>query len=331
MPLVETDPPEEAPAREPSVLEDGVYLDLPEDVYHNATALGSGDMRRLAVSPPDFWFNSKMNPLWHPDDSLTPAKIVGTAAHVMVLYGREEFDRRYGATDYPGNIKAGQTERRRLREAGRIPIHREEWERIYQIGGIIRANPTLAQAFSGGAASEVSVFWTSPDGIKKKCRIDYLKTRASVDLKTVTNRHEGMSFVQACRQSIATYNYPLQAEHYREGRDMMAGLVRDGRLWDGVDGSRLGVGDCDKRLTECIESKTHAFVIVFVQKTGAPLTWACSLSRGNGILDIARRMIERAEDNWRMYMEKFGRETPWLLEEPLDEISVEELPTWWAR
>jgi hypothetical protein len=63
-----------------------------------------------------------------------------------------------------------------------------------------------------------------------------------------------------------------------------------------------------------------------VQKTGAPLTHGFSLSKGNGVLDLARRKIEKAEDNWRFYMEKFGADVPWLLEEPLDELAVEELP-----
>jgi hypothetical protein len=206
-------------------LPDGIYLDLPEDTYHNATALGSGDIRRLAVSPEDFWFESKYNPLWSPEDSSTPSKTFGTAAHAMVLYGPSEFERRYGVTDFPGNIKAGIEDRKRLREEGRIPLKRSEWERIQQIGAIVRANPVLAEAFSGGIASEVSIFWTA-DGIQKKARIDYLKRRASVDLKTISPKHEGRSFVASCRDAMAAYNYPVQAAHYIEARQHMAELSK---------------------------------------------------------------------------------------------------------
>jgi hypothetical protein len=215
----------------PLYLDDGVYLNLDEASYHNASALGSGDIRRLAVSPPDFWFNSKMNPLWSPEDSETPAKIVGTATHVMVLYGADEFNRRYAFTEFPGNIKAGIAERDRIRAQGKVPIKQDDWQRIHQVGAIVRANPVLTNAFSGGAAAEVSVVWTSASGIQKKCRIDYLKQRASVDLKTITNRHENMDFVTACRHSIAAYDYPdtgraLSRRPRADGR-----LIADGRLF----------------------------------------------------------------------------------------------------
>lgn len=307
----------------PLVIEDGVYLDLPENDYHDATALGSGDIRRLAVSPPDFWFNSKMNPLWEPDNDQTPAKKIGTATHVMVLYGADEFNRRYAPTDHPGNRREGIDEVKRILAAGKTPIKRDDWTRIHMAGSIVRGNPELAKAFSGGAASEVSVFWTGASGIQKKCRIDYLKLRASVDLKTIANKHEGMDFVTACRHSIATYNYPVQGEHYREGREQMARLIKAGKLFYR--------SEPDDGLVKAANAKEFAFVIVFVQKTGAPLTWGCTLSRGNTVLDLARKTIERAEENWRFYMERFGRDVPWLLEEKLDELAVEELPAWWAR
>lgn len=311
-----------------TILSDGVYLDLPEDTYHNATALGSGDIRRLAVSPEDFWFESKYNPLWRPEDSDTPAKTFGTAAHVMVLYGPTEFERRYAPTAFPGNIKAGIAERKEIREVGRIPLKQAEWERIQQIGAIVRSNPVLAEAFSNGLASELSVFWTA-DGIQRKCRIDYLKRRASVDLKTISPKHEGRSFVASCRDAIASYNYPVQAAHYIEGRQHMAGLIEAGEVYagEGVPSSILYRRD---DLLKAAKSE-HAFVIVFVQSSGAPLTHGFSFSPGNGVLDIARKTIEQAIHNWETYTERFGLETPWLLSEPLDELAVEELPAWWGR
>lgn len=317
------------------VLPDGIYLNLAESTYHNATALGSGDMRRLAVSPPDFWFNSKMNPLWEEDDAATPAKIVGSATHAMVLYGMAEFMKHYAFTRFPGNRKDGIEERKRIRDSGRIPIKAADYERIQQVGAIVRGNRVLANAFSGGIATEISIFWTGDSGIQKKCRIDYLKQRASVDLKTITNTSDHMDFVTACRHAIASYDYPVQAEHYREGREQMARLIDENMIYlDEVHTETLAipagmysaVGD----LRRAAQSE-FAFVMIFVQKTGAPLTHGVKLSKGNGVLDLARRKIERAEDNWRWYMDRFGADTPWLLEEPLDELSVEELPAWWGR
>lgn len=319
---------ESTPSGTPLSIPDGVYLDLAEDDYHDATALGSSDIRRLAVSPEEFWFESKFNPLWKPNKP-TPALKIGTATHVMVLYGSDEFNRRYAPTDFPGNVKAGKDEVARILAAGKIPLKRDDWQRIHMTGAIVRGNPHLANAFSGGAASEVSVFWTGENRIQKKCRIDYLKPRASVDLKTVSNSIEGTSFVSACRRSIATYDYPVQAEHYREGREQMARLISAKKIFGKPkDGSDEFISP---RLIECARSKEFAFVIVFVNKGNAPLSWACSLSRGNGVLDLARRSIEKAEYNWQTYMERFGAATPWLLAEPVEELDISDLPQWWAR
>jgi hypothetical protein len=322
---------------QPITIPDGIYIDLPEEDYHNATALGSSDIRKLAVNPEDFWFESKMNPLWEPDEQdEKEALVVGAATHVMVLYGRSEFERRYGPCDFPGNRKLGIEERKRVREAGKIPLKRQHWDRIELAGGIFRGNRYLKEAFSGGVATEISVFWTV-DGLQKKCRIDYLKQRATVDLKTIANKHEGMSFKGACRLSIAAYNYPVQAEHYREGREQMFRLAKADDIYVGRGRVRTSEIPDDEfqgqigKILLAARSKDFAFVIVFVQKTRAPLTWATKLSRGNGVLDVARKMIERAEENYRRYMESCGPDVPWLLEEPVGELAGEELPTWWGR
>jgi len=313
----------------------GIYFYLPEQIYHDDVALGSGAMKRLAYSPEDFWFESKMNPLWQ-SDAPTPAQKYGTALHKMVLEGRQAFEGCYAPVDFPGNVKAGTDERKRVEGDGKLWVKREDWERIQQQGAVIRANPVLAEAFDGGVGSEVSIFWMSKSGIKKKCRIDKLKLRASVDLKSVTNTRN-IDFPEACRRSIHEYGSHVQAEHYREGREQIAALARaDAVFMHDPAGKTIALGSPTTDALERIAAQTaFAWVLVFCQSTGAPLTWgtkmSCSPAMKNPLLEIAAGVIAKAEDNYKRYMEKFGPETPWLLSAPLEELHLEDFPEWMFR
>lgn len=306
--------------RRPDPIAPGVYFGMPDSIYHADEALGSGDMKRLSYSPADYWFESPLNPLHEIDSDPTPAQIFGKAVHMNVLEGRVKFERHYGACEFPGNIKAGKLEREAIAASGKIAIKREDYDRIQQAGATMRANPELANAFSGGY-SEVSVFWDS-GGIRKKARLDYVKPRATVDLKSIRNSR-AINFVEACRRAIAEYRYDIQVAHYAEGREAMRRLIAQGAIHNPP-------GD-DAWLQAVASNEHYAWVFVFWQAEGAPLTWATKISPANGILDVARTAIVRAEENYRSHMERFGRDTPWLIAEPIDELAIEDMPSWWAR
>lgn len=77
-------------------LPDGIYFNLPEDVYHKVEALGSTDIGNLNISPADFWKNSWFNPDnekedGEEDEDATKAQILGRAYHVARLEP-ERFD-----------------------------------------------------------------------------------------------------------------------------------------------------------------------------------------------------------------------------------------------
>lgn len=69
----------------------------------------------------------------------------------------------------------------------------------------VTANPHLRQAFQGGVA-EVSVVWIE-DGVRYKSRIDYLKPKMALDLKSMFNR-AGRAVDDAIRMAIAEYLRP---------------------------------------------------------------------------------------------------------------------------
>jgi hypothetical protein len=299
------------------LFDDGVYFDLCDEAYHADPALGSSDMKKLATSPADYWWGSEFNRFRDPDKE-TPARIIGRAVHRYVLEGRSAFLQDYAPHELSGTTREAKAEKAAIIESGRTPIKRADFDRILAAGEVIRANPQLAPAFDGGRP-EVSVFWTR-DGIRRKARIDYLKPRANVDLKSISNIRE-LPFPVACRRAIASYRYDVQAVHYLEARQAMRQLVADGAV----------AGDHDPEwLRACVASETYAHVVVFWQKENSPLTWGATLSEGNPILEVARNSILRAEENWRRLVANFGFDTPWLESQPLEELDMSEMPGWYA-
>lgn len=298
----------------------GIYFGLDEDTYHTDLAIGSTDIRKLSYSPHDYWFCSAMNDEREVEDTSTPAQIFGRGVHKMVLEGQQSFEGAFAPCEHPGNVKAGKEERAAIEATGKVPLKADDFNRILAAGSAISANPHLGEAFNNGV-SEVSVFWETADGIPKKARFDFLKTRAIVDLKSIRNSRS-IGFVEACRRSLAEWNYPVQAEHYREGRNAMAALVDAGEVH----------GDHDIAWLRAVaDNADWAFVFCFWQAEGAPLTWATMLSPGNPVFDIARSTISAAEANYADFMSRFGPEKPWLLEEPLTELDISHLPAWWGR
>lgn len=298
----------------------GIYFGLDEAPYHADLALGSSDMRLLSYSPHDYWFGSALNPDREVEDKSTPAQIFGRGVHKMLLEGQQAFEGQFAATEHPGSTKAGKAEREEIEAAGKTPLKREDFDRILGAGQAFAASPVLRDAFTAGV-SEVSVFWETADGIPKKARFDFLKTRAIVDLKSIRNSRS-IGFVEACRRALAEWNYPAQAAHYREGREAMAALVDAGAVHGDHDSAWLrAVADNDE----------WAFVFVFWQAEGAPLTWATMLSPGNPVLTVARTTLDMAETNYAEMMATYGPAQPWLIQAPLAELEIAELPAWWGR
>lgn len=83
---------------QPQQITAGLYFGMPEDLYHAIPALSSTGMKNLLVSPPDFWFNSWLNPLRAEDaedDEAKEWRIFGRASHTRILEGKEIFDTLY--------------------------------------------------------------------------------------------------------------------------------------------------------------------------------------------------------------------------------------------
>jgi len=82
------------------VLADGVYLNLPEELYFGQDALGSTDLADLWLYREGWWWKSRHNPRRKRDDS-SKAKLFGSAAHTMLLEGLPAFNERWAVEPDP--------------------------------------------------------------------------------------------------------------------------------------------------------------------------------------------------------------------------------------
>lgn len=344
----------------PDPIEPGIYFGFDEDKYHAAPWLGSGDHKRLRESPPDFWWNSWMNPLREADKE-TDARILGSAIHAYVLQGREIFDKQYARSraDDPDVLKTVAEIKNWIiahpefdmstkipgRKDGAIAlaqaldpevevlefIEQQEQERGRKIlpakgydrcliAGSMIAKNPGLETAWQGGYPEVAIFWRDAAGTPCKCLLDYLKPRGIGDLKSVGNP-SGRDFPGACRIAFADYRYDMQAAHYLDGRRQLPGFVKEGRVFGEVDPDWL------KRTAKVDDC---GFAFVFYQTTGAPLTHAEVLSPANPIIEIADQHVQEARAAYRDFSQRFG-ESMWLLANEVSELDISELPNWYGR
>jgi hypothetical protein len=305
----------------------GIYFGLNEEAYHADTSLGSTDLRKLAVNPSSYWFESNLNPN-RPADKETPQKTRGTAVHVLVLYGEPEFDRRYmrgadNADDMSASEKSAATKaaNKKAAEAGLIALPGQTYDNIAIASAMLSKNPKLATALVGGL-NEVSVFWRDPqNNLPKKARFDCLKPRGIGDLKSIVNKYD-KPFPRACVDSIVNYRLDVQACHYLRGRALIPQLVADGCVF----------GDHDASMLKAVcASKQWAWQWVWWQAEGAPITYSKVLSPANPLLEVSQATIDRADQNFIAYMDRFGPNEMWLLTEEPSELFLEDMPPWFAR
>lgn len=304
----------------------GIYFGLKEDDYHADPALGSTDIRVLFRSGPDYWWNSPKNPFRKPRKP-TDAKSFGTALHKRVLEGTQAFDAKYirrpdDPEDASSSEKGALTKETNAKAAklGKLAVHGDDFDRIIVASALITHNPDLATAFTGGA-SEVSVFWEE-NGVRLKARWDYLKPRGVADLKGIANTYD-KEFSQACRDAIARYRYDMQATHYLRGRAHLPALIKQGLVY--------GATSAEEPLIDKVAAaKEWAFVFVFFQSEDAPVTWGTILSPENPIVKYAENQVIAAIERYAAFQAEYGDQM-WLLREPVQELSLDEMPVWFGR
>lgn len=336
----------------------GVYFGMPEDEYHADPSFSSSVAKDMLVSPLTAWCRH-YDPD-REEDSDTAAQVKGKATHKAILEGTEAFEAAYAVRpdpdEYRDHIRGGAALKdeckrlgvkasgtlvemsKRIREAdpsallwadvdaefgaainGRTALDPDVGAYVRRTAGMVTANAAVRKAVQGGFP-EVSIFWHD-NGIPWKCRIDYLKTRAAVDLKTFTNMNNKPLDV-AIAHAVAQHRYHMQAAIYLRGLKAAASLEIKGRnaahdAW--LQQWRSGMAE-------------PRFVFLFVESGNIPNVALREFREKNADRQetvahmAASAAVDQAATLWADHMERFGPDQPWVSDTQLRPFSDEEFP-----
>ena len=338
--------------------EPGIYFGMPEDEYHADPSFSSSVAKDVLVSPLTAWCGH-YDPDRDEDDD-TAAQVKGKALHKAVLEGQEAFDARYAVQpdpdDYPDHLKGADQLRAKCEELGlakggsiaamakrimekdssvklwpdvvsafaagagdRITLTPDVGKYVNRTADMVSAHPSVRKAVTGGYP-EVSIFWHA-DGIPWKCRLDYLKTRAAVDLKTFTNIHKKPLDV-AVAHAVAQHRYHLQAYIYMQG--LMAAHALP------IKTASMPADDWQRDWRD--NGHDPRFIFLFVESGRVPNVALREFRRKNadGQTTLAYQSGEAAARQaagiWQSFMGEFGPDQPWVSDAPLQPFADEEFP-----
>jgi len=150
--------------------------------------------------------------------SQTPAMLVGSAVHCLVLEGVQAFDRQYiqAPEGIDRRTKEGKLAWAEFQEkaSGREILTAEQYDQVCQMWKSVMAHPTAGKLLTMCEKREISLTWTDRlTSINCKARIDAydVENGLVIDLKT-TAEADPKTF---CR-TIANFQYHGQASFYMQ-------------------------------------------------------------------------------------------------------------------
>lgn len=211
--------------------------------------------------------------------------------------------------------------------AGKTMLTAEQFAELEIAARMIERDPEVSHAFKGGHA-EVTLLWVCErTGVPMKARVDYLKVKAMVDLKSISNQRE-KSIENAIRYEIAAYHYNIQPAVYSEAAEALRALVRK------HGASVIHVDDdypypADETVAWALKWAKHRdgdeWLWVFQQKGDAPITRALFYPLTGTTNMVTKDIVTTAKKRFRKCSEGFGTE-PWLDVAPIYTIADEDIP-----
>lgn len=355
-------------------LDDGLYFGMPEDTYHALPRLSASGIKDLRIHPTIFWARSWMNS--NKKRKATGAMDIGTAYHKRILEGRAAFDKCYApkfdadaleveVLDTIDDLKTyldanGQKTSgtkpvliQRVKEfnpdaliladlkevyakehEGKIFLDADLINEIEVSAAFIEKNPDTNRCFVGGYA-EVVVLWTE-DGIKFKARLDYLKPKAIVDLKTFSNPLD-KPLEGAIYSAMAGRKYHIPGSVYMRAAAKGAEYAR--LAIAAVDEERLpnyamhenmfGAGAAGVPLEwmrKFAATEEHDFFFVFQLSGDVPLAECYKFPR-QMMWSIGETVANDAIRDFKHYHEQFGNEM-WLGPRGIQELEDSKFPAY---
>ncbi|WP_326600555.1 PD-(D/E)XK nuclease-like domain-containing protein [Rhodococcus sp. PD04] len=219
----------------------GLYLDVPEAIYHGdrGTLSQSGAKKLLPPSCPAIFHYEREHPP-APKDVFD----IGSAAHALVLgvgdpIARLDFD------DW--KTKAAREARDEARAEGKTPLLAKDYETVHAMAAALRKHPLAATLFADGRP-EVSAFWTDAEtGVGRRARFDWLpnadprRRRVIPDYKTTSDANPSKF-----AKSAADFGYYMQAPWY-------------------LDAIAATEGDTEAAFLFVVQSKTPPYLVSVVE------------------------------------------------------------------
>ena len=261
-------------------------MNLSNADYHAAPGISKSDLDLIAKSPLHY-IASKGAPR-----EQTPAMLLGSVVHKLVLEPDDFASEFMVAPDCDKRTKEGKAQwaefLAEVTDAHTI-VDADAYETAHIIAASVKAHPVAAKLLQSGTA-EQSFFWEQ-EGIKCKCRPDYLRAdiKTAVDLKTTQ-----CSSPDEFTKSAYNYRYHVQAAWYLDG------------------------------LRACgVNIENFIFIAV---ETKAPFTVMC-YAADDLMLQLGRMA---AKDNFETYKNAVATQN-WHSYEEKPEIHSLSLPDWVAR
>ncbi|OJW21190.1 MAG: hypothetical protein BGO49_24565 [Planctomycetales bacterium 71-10] len=249
-------------------IEPGIYLDMEEEAYHEADGLSCSGMKDLSVSPLRYW-HRHINPEFEREDdggarrfgkavhclALEPERF--SAAYALKLdlddfpgalqttddmkawlvenqlpkSGKRKQDLidRIAGSGIPATIWDLELKRHAEENEGKTFLGKEESRLIRKASEALAADPYAVKALTGGMP-EVSFFIREPStGIMLKARMDYVKPRSTIDVKTFSNSR-GKATDRAVFEAIYYEGYYLQCVFYSYVRELCRQALASGEI-----------------------------------------------------------------------------------------------------
>lgn len=215
----------------------------------------------------------------------------------------------------------------RAANEGKSFISRETFEQIEIAARMVELDPEIRHAFKDGYP-EVTLIWNCPrTGVPMKCRVDYLKLKAMVDLKSVGNQRE-RSLENAIRWEIAGYHYNVQPSVYSEGVAEVRKILREGVgriVFYDPDCSQDYRVETARWVDKWAAQSECEWLWVFQQKGDAPVTRGVFYPLSGSTKMVTDDIVLQQKRRFRQFSEAFGCD-PWIDVRPIYDLADEDLP-----
>ena len=355
--------------------EPGIYFGMDETEYHADPSFSASGAKKILISPLDYWVNSSLNPNYVDEKTKAMAagtarhrRLVEPerfAAMYATMPSIEDFPdaidgkealvakcKEYGLAgisklrveelcqalkDVDPTLQLWPLIKRDLADAlgGRIIISAEAMADIERTARYVQKHKDAKKAIQGGFG-EVSIFWVCErSGIRMKCRVDYLKPAATVDIKSFSNIL-GKDLLKAIADTIPNNRYHVQAVIYHDGVQAARKMLIEQKS------AALHVAEGwnvpDEWLLKFVQAGTSTFYFLFVEQ--GPVTNVAlrgfrerDEQGGNGSTANAYWLsgvmgYELAQRRFRESMDYWGPDEEWQEEIPTRDFQDTDFPIW---